>query len=208
MRVVIFGANGKVGKLVVAEALGRGHTVTAFVHKHSDFESNPNLHIARGDIHNSQDVAAAIQGADAVVSALGSWGTQSKDIVSSGMANIIPAMEKFGVKQIISLTGSDARAAGDELGLVHRVSYPFLKLVAGKILRDGEKHIELLAASQLNWTVLRSPAMNTRGEAEQYTLNMQRPLPWQTVHRNAVAQAMLDQLELKEWTARAPYISR
>lgn len=42
------------------------------------------------------------------MSALGSWGTESKDILSSVIVNIIKAMKAEKVSRIISLTGTDA----------------------------------------------------------------------------------------------------
>ena len=128
MRITIFGASGRVGRLVVEGALKDGHEVVAFVHHKPKFPDNPHLKIAQGDIHQTADVAKAVKDADVVISALGSWGTKSKDIVSSGMANIIPAMQDSGVKRVISLTGADARAEGDALGLVHRLTHAAIKL--------------------------------------------------------------------------------
>ena len=43
MKVVVFGASGKVGQKVVAELLSRGHEVRAFIHGMSPFDSQANL---------------------------------------------------------------------------------------------------------------------------------------------------------------------
>jgi putative NADH-flavin reductase len=66
----------------------------------SSFENNPNLEIAKGDIYNTTYINSAMEGVDAVVSALGSWGTPKKDILTAGMRNIIPAMQKNKVKEL------------------------------------------------------------------------------------------------------------
>lgn len=209
MKIVVFGASGRVGHLVVEGALEAGHDVTAFVHHEPKFPKSPKLKIVRGDIHNPKDVAKAVKGAEAVISALGSWGTKSKDIVSSGVANIIPAMQSNKVRRIISLTGADARAGSDSMGFVHRLSHMAIGLTpSAKILADGEKHIRLLERSGLDWTVVRSPIMNERGDAMRFRLTDARPMPWATVNRRSVAAGMLRLVEDRKYSRRAPYVVR
>lgn len=207
MNVVVFGANGKVGRKVVANLLKDGHNVRAFIHSHSSIAPNPKLKFIEGDIHEPGDVESAVKGADAVISALGSWGTKSKDIVSSGTANIIPAMKKHGVKRVISVTGAGARDSTDKPSLIDKLSRPLLFIAAAKILRDGEDHIAQLRASGLDWTVVRSPVMRETGKTG-YKLSSVSPLPWETINRNDVAKAMA-QLATNENCAQiAPFIKR
>lgn len=209
MKITVFGAGGKVGRLIVEGALAAGDEVVAFVHHDPHFLAHPRLSIVRGDVHNAEDVTAAIKGSDAVISALGSWGTKKKDIVSTGMAAIIPAMQANSVRRVVSLTGSDARARGDSLGFVHRLSHVFIKYSpAAKILADGEWHVELLEQSDLDWTVVRSPVMNTRGDREGFSLTSTRPLPWATINRHSVVSAMLGLARSRDHLSQAPFIVR
>lgn len=208
MRITIFGATGKVGSIITAEALRRGHEVVAFVHRKHNFEDNPLLSVYQGDAYNTGQVSKAIKGSDAVISALSSWGTPSKDVLSSAMVSAIPAMKKHKVKRIISLTGADARAPGDSLGIVHRLSHFGISIVGGKVLKDGENHIKLLASSDLDWTVIRSPVMNEKGNPFHFELTNIRPKPWQTINRHSVALAMIQQLEDDTCLHAAPFIAR
>lgn len=177
MRITVFGASGNVGRLLVTQALWRGYYVNAFVHGSSNLEKNNNLQIITGDVYDPESVLQATKNVDAVISALGSWGTPKKDILSAGMRNIIPAMQSNGIKRIVSLTGADARASNDTLTPIHRFSHALLGIAAGKILMDGETHIELLEQSGLDWTVIRSPIMNERGDVSRFRLGNARPAP-------------------------------
>lgn len=207
MRITVFGASGKVGQLVVAELLRRGHSVKAFVHNHSPFEADDRLSVIKGDVHDVQAVAQAVEGSQAVVSALGSWGTASKDILSSAVENIIPAMHAHGIRRIISVTGADARFAGDELSLVHRISYKLINVLGSQVVRDGEAHLAKLDASGLDWTMIRSPIMTSQ-PTQTYKLIRTRPMPWHTVPRQAVAVAMADAINNTTHNRQAPYIVR
>ncbi|WP_433236154.1 NAD(P)-dependent oxidoreductase [Streptosporangium sp. CA-135522] len=70
MRITVFGAAGNVGSRVVAEALARGHRVTAVVR---DPARSPGLHagaeVRAGDAENVEDVVELSAGQDVVISA-------------------------------------------------------------------------------------------------------------------------------------------
>lgn len=206
MVITVFGANGRVGSLVVQKLAEQGHSVRAFVH------GEPNQRLAsvtyiQGDVADKTSISEALQGAEAVVSALGSWGTKDKNILTVAMKNIIPLMEAQGIRRIVSLTGADARVEGEPHPIISHFSHALFSRVAPKIMQDGEAHIALLKQSQLDWTVLRSPVMNEKGRGV-YVLNGAYPLPWQTIHRHAVAQAMVDQVAVADFVKAAPYIHR
>lgn len=207
MRITIFGANGRVGSLVVKELLKRGHSVTAFVHGATNFANDSKLTVIDGDIYDGESVSNAVAGAELIVSALGSWGTKNKDILSQGMKRIVPAAKTHHVTRIISLTGADARASGDKLSILHHLTHLVFSIIAGKVLRDGEHHIQTLEHSSLEWTVLRSPVMKDTG-SHTYTLNSTRPMPWHTIPRAAVVEALCDMVESDAPVASAPYIHR
>lgn len=210
MQVTVFGASGKVGRLVVKELLDTGHTVVAFTHHASPFEADASVKTVQGDIGEAPAVAMALEGSAAVISALGSWGTKSKDIVSRGTSRIVPAMEKAGISRIITVTGSDARAAGDKLGLAHRLTHGLGSCTFGvrRIIKDSEDHIRMLEASKLEWTVIRSPIMNERGDPKNFYLAATRPKPWATINRHAVATALVAMIGNPDYSRQAPFIRR
>lgn len=207
-QITVFGASGRVGRLVVAELISRGYTVVAFVRNGDTFIETHELKIVQGDIYNAEDVKRALAGSTAVISTLGSWGSPMKNILTVGMKHIIPAMRALGVTTIISLTGADARASGDELGLVHRLTRPILNVVMGKIMADAERHLKLLEQSNLDWTVIRSPVMSKRNpHHDRYKLDVRRPFPWQTVPYRLVALSLVNSLQDRTWSQESPYIS-
>lgn len=207
MTITIFGANGKVGSKVVENALDKGYKVHAAVYGAHRLPNDKNLTVFQCNIYDRESVALAIEGADAVISALGSWGTPKKDILSEGMKNIIPAMQAAGIKRIISLTGADARASGDKPCPLSVLTRMMLVIIAPKILHDGEAHIKLLEKSELDYTVLRSPVMSERGGTN-YDLKFSLPKPWQTIHREAVANCMVELLKKPNLSRKCPVIYR
>jgi putative NADH-flavin reductase len=207
MKVIVFGSSGKVGTKVVNGLLEKNHQVTAFVYGNNPFVESSNLKIIIGNVKNEAEVKEAVRGNEAVLSALGSWGTSSKDILSSGIINIINAMKEENISRIVSLTGTDAFLPDEKPNYLRNMSHTLLSLFAKKIMLDGEIHAEKLAESGLDWTIIRSPVMNNK-EPQDYELNTKPCLPVETINRHAVAESMVEVLEQKLFVQESPFIHR
>ncbi|GGG26352.1 3-beta hydroxysteroid dehydrogenase [Rhodococcoides trifolii] len=71
-KIAVFGANGTIGSRIVAEALTRGHEVTAVVRNPANVTTDHhNLTVTEGDVLDSASVAAVSKGQDVLVSAVG-----------------------------------------------------------------------------------------------------------------------------------------
>jgi uncharacterized protein YbjT (DUF2867 family) len=49
MKIIVFGATGGTGKLIVSQALAKGHSVTAFVRNPEGLTQDPHLRVIQGD---------------------------------------------------------------------------------------------------------------------------------------------------------------
>ena len=205
MQITVFGASGKVGKQVVELALAQKLEVVAFVHSKNPFEPKPGLSVVKGDINDAEAVKKAVEGSDAVISTLGSWGTKDKNSLTVGMRNIIPAMETSKPTRLITLTGSGATWSGDKPSIFDKASHILLGLVARKILEDGEEHLRLLDASDLDWTAIRSPVMSSKSVSG-YKLSYKPPSLVAKIPREAVAKCLIDQIEDIDFIRQAPHI--
>ena len=207
MKVTVFGASGKVGRQVVDLLVADNHEVVAFIHTHNPFADYPDVAIVSGSITDDVAVAKAVHGSQAVISCLGSWGTATKDIVSTGTRQIIAAMERESVSRIITVSGAGAFYNKDQPTALDRLTHRFLGIVAAPILRDGEEHLAALQVSGLHWTCLRSPVM-TMSKRTAYRLSSKLPTLLASVPRAAVARALIDQLNDIQHFSQAPVIYR
>src|SRR3954471_19137715 len=96
MNLTVFGATGGGGREVVGQALDRGDHVTAYVRNPAKLDvAHPNLVVIGGELTDADAVRRAVNGADAVISALG----PSLDRKATGMPlvagtrTIVDAME-------------------------------------------------------------------------------------------------------------------
>jgi nucleoside-diphosphate-sugar epimerase len=112
MKLLITGANGFLGKYVVAYALKRGHTVRAMVRSPKDAEKNgwlnhPQIELASADLRRRKGLADAVRGVDAVLHlAAAKAGDMYAQYGGTVVAteNLLAAMEEAGVTQIVSIS--------------------------------------------------------------------------------------------------------
>jgi putative NADH-flavin reductase len=100
----------------VAQALEQGHLVTVFVRKPAAISRKyDHLKVVQGDVLDYPSVETAVQGQDAVLSALGVRKLRKNTILSDGTNNIIQAMERHGVKRSAMQWTISAQAVGTSL---------------------------------------------------------------------------------------------
>jgi putative NADH-flavin reductase len=70
-KILLFGATGRLGRLIMLEALARGFEIVALVRSPEKIATkSPSLLVARGTPENKSDVAKAFEDCDAILSAL------------------------------------------------------------------------------------------------------------------------------------------
>jgi putative NADH-flavin reductase len=160
MKVVVFGASGGTGRHIVDQALEAGYKVTAFVRSPEKLGiEHGNLTVFQGDVMDAESVEGAIVGQDAVLSALGPTRPPVPDMMVTAAKNIVAAMEKHGVRRIISTTGGGVSAPQDQPKLFDHIMKGLLTLMAGSVLRDSEANVNVIRASDLDWTIVRFPRL-------------------------------------------------
>ena len=79
-RIAVYGASGRVGSRIVAEALSRGHYVTGIGRTPANITlEHERLSVTRGDVLDPADAAMLVAGHDVVISAVGSSNPDSDD---------------------------------------------------------------------------------------------------------------------------------
>jgi len=155
MKIVIFGASGKTGTLMVNQALELGHQVTAYIRRANSLEiEHPNLKIVVGNLNDSVKLKEAISGADGCLSALGGASlTKHATEITSGIDRIVSIMEQERVNRFIYLSSvgvGESRAY---------MAQPVRFLVCDILLRvpfaDHNTNEQRLAKSKLQYTFVR-----------------------------------------------------
>ncbi len=208
MKVAIFGASGRTGRPLVGQALERGYEVTTFVRDPLKFGiSHERLTVVEGDIMDGSAVESAVLGQDAVVSALGHAKGSPKNVQTRGTAHIVAAMEKHGVRRLVSLTGAGVRDPRDEPKLVDRAITFLLKRLQPDVLEDGVRHAEAIKASGLEWVIVRGPRLTEGSKKDEYRVGMVGKNSGTQISRADLAEFMLGQLTADAHLRQMPVVS-
>ena len=200
MNIVIIGANGKIGSRITAEALSRGHVVTGITRKPEGGDHNKNISWIKTDALNTEALAAALKGQDAVVSAFGiDWHNPATYPLFSKIArSVIAADKKAGVKRFINVGGAGSLEVAPGVQLVDTPDFPQTwKLGAD----EQRKSLDIFRQEkELDWTFFSPAIMIEPGpRTGRYRLGRDNPVVDEKgnshISYDDYAAALIDELE-------------
>jgi len=208
VRIAIFGGTGTVGSELLTQALRAGHDVRALVRTPSKLAvETSRLAVIEGNVKNPLAVKGALTDCEAVLSTLGATAKDDPDTRRTGTANIITAMSEAGIRRLVVMGGFHLHFAGDPGNVGQKLIVPILRL-SRNLVEDTTAMGSLVQASDLDWTMVRSPRV-VRGQRNgSYRTGILKLGPWSKVTRADVASFMLRCLADSSYIRRAPMVSR
>lgn len=199
MSIVVFGAHGPTGRLLVSHALAAGHQVIAVTRRPDKFpQQHPNLMVARADVLDASAVEGVVSGADAILSTLGApYGRKQVAVYSVGVRNILTAMERHQVRRlvVVSSSATDPKPYADAGFFFNRVVQPFVVNVVGKtVYEDMRRMEELIRNSEVDWTIVRPSGLFDTDFVSDYEL-AEDHIAGRFTARSDLAAAMLAQVD-------------
>ena len=190
MKIALIGASGNVGSRILAEALRRGHTVTAIVRHPEKLAARKGLKAVRGDITEPTSLAALLRGHDAVIS--------SVRFVDADPRKLCDAVRAAGVRRLLVVGGAGSLEVKPGLLLVET---PDFRQEWKPEATAGRDFLRALRQVQdLDWTFLSPSAQFAPGERTgQFRLGTDQLLTdasgksWISMEDYAIA--MLDEME-------------
>lgn len=203
-QVIVFGAGGGTGLRVVEEAKQAGHDVTAAVRDPSKVALD-GVRVVAADIRDAASVQAAVEGQDAVVSAVGAPGRRALGLYSEGGRALVAAMESAGVARLIAITSAGVRHDDPSFPLWYR-------LAARTLMREqyGDMALleELVRASSLEWTLVRPTRLVDAEPTGDYrVLDGETPKGGSQITRADLARFIVGELDKREWVGATPTIA-
>jgi uncharacterized protein YbjT (DUF2867 family) len=176
MNLVVLGATGGTGRLVVEQALAAGHTVTALVRSPEKLAvRNPNLHVVAGQATDPSAVARALDRADALISTLGGGGS----VISDSAQAIVEAAPEAGVSRVVLL--SSFLVERDRFNPVTRL---LTGIAMGSMIKDKSAGEKALRESNLDWTIVYASSL-TDGPGRGQVAVLTETGRWTLSHRIA-----------------------
>jgi putative NADH-flavin reductase len=208
MKLVVLGASRGVGLKVVEQALGAGHVVTAFARSPEKFGmKQANLTVFKGDSIDAAAVEKAIEGQEAVISTLGPSRPPVPHMMETSAKNIVAAMQKHGVRRLVSTTGAGVRQPEDEPKFSDRFIGFLLNLLAKDVVLDSAENVNIIQASDLEWTIVRFPRLIDGEHTRKYRVGFVSKDSGTQLSRADGADFVMKELIEKKWVRKLPFVS-
>jgi uncharacterized protein YbjT (DUF2867 family) len=150
-RILVLGATGRTGRLVVSEALAAGHQVTAFARDPAKAANlGSGVGIAIGDVKDPASVEAAVTGHDTVVLAL------APRIGAPAARAALAGLKRAGGNRIVALS---AYGVGDSR---HGLYGWVMNVPMASLARDKVAMESAMASSGLSWTAARPVGLSNK----------------------------------------------
>ena len=157
MKIALIGATGFVGSEVLKELLSRGHQVTALARTPSKLPAQPGLKVVKADVLDTAQVAAAVEGHDAVIDSYNPGWSEPRihDVFLQGTRAILDGVKRSGVKRVLVVGGAGSLFVAPGVQLVDTPHFPAEYKQGALAAREALSQIRNETA--LDWTFL-SPA--------------------------------------------------
>jgi putative NADH-flavin reductase len=206
MKVLIIGATGATGKILMREALAQGHQLTALARNPSALAPEDHrLRVLQGNALDISSVEAAVAGQDAVLVALGTRSSRPTTLFSESTHNLIGAMDKHGVRRLVCITGVGVGDSKGHVGFLYdRIIRP---LVVRNVYEDKERQEEAIEQSDLEWVIVRPAQLTDEPAKGEYKVYLKGSYKAKTISREDVAEFMLAQVKDDTYVHKMPVIS-
>ena len=210
MKILVSGATGNVGRLVVEQALARGHEVVALARNPQNLQiEHPNLTTGAVDILDAQALKPWLQGIDAVISTVGIGTSKTPTtLYSAGTKNLLDAMQEHGVSRLVVISSEVAEHWAHQWLFKLWVVWPLLEHFLGATYDDMRRMDVVLWESTAQWTAVRAPRIQPMKAKGSYRLNAHKPLRRGWVITPAdMATALLDIAEREDLNRQHVYVA-
>ncbi|MEV4326323.1 NAD(P)-binding oxidoreductase [Microbispora rosea] len=155
MNITLIGSTGRTGRYVLAEALRRGHRVTAFTRNAAALETRPHA-VVEGDGRDLEKMRTAVADADAVISIINGGDSRDPHRAAEATRTVMRAMTETGVERLIVTTPYPivARRPFLLIWLLHR-------LLATQYA-DARDLEQAVTTGDLDWTIVRLTRLTDR----------------------------------------------
>jgi uncharacterized protein YbjT (DUF2867 family) len=205
--IAIIGASAGVGLLCVQQALQCGQAVRTLSRRVDSLPRHPALTVVQGSATDTQDLRRALQGADAVIVALGTGMDRKPTTLYTDFGRaLLPLQSELGDTPVQILTGFGAGDSAAYQGPIARLLFRLLL----KAVYENKSALEaMVEAAALNWSFVR-PGMLTNGAARgpaHVQVDYRPGMKVGSVSRAAVARFLVEQAEHPSFQRRKPALS-
>ncbi len=210
MKLAIFGASGRTGKLLVNLAVAAGHEVVAVVRDPAKIVDTTGVQVVVADVFDLKQVSDALAGVEVVFDCLGSNHLGKSDVQGRSIRVILDAMASQGIKRVIVLGASGSlhpalcHATLGRKFFFWIIRNTFLK----HPMNDSGEQQRIVEASNADYTIILPPRLTDGPVTGKYRVDRKGlPKDGQLLSRADLAAFMLSQIHAPDSVRSGIYVA-
>ncbi|UMQ42570.1 NAD(P)H-binding protein [Chryseobacterium sp. Y16C] len=203
--IAVIGATGKSGKYLVQQLLKNNYHLKLLLRNPENFTlQNYLIEVVKGDARDYNSILNVIKGCDAVISTLGQPAGE-ESIFSDATKNIIKAMQFHGIKRYIVTTGLNVNTPFDRKNEKVKMATEWMYQHYQETTSDKQKEYELLAESNLDWTLVRLPLINLTDESFRTETSLE-DCKGENISATDLGKFLVSQIDDKTFIKQSPFL--
>lgn len=215
MRILLLGATGRTGKLVVGAALEKGYGVNCLVRDLRGVQLKKGVEVYEGSPINRADIEKALHGCGSVINVLNvsrksdfPWAPlkSPKNLISDTISKVIEITKGTAVTRIITCSAWGVHETKRDIPFWFRSLIDWSNI--GIAYADHERQENLLEKTSLDWTIVRPVGLTNSKKHQEVLESFENvPKPNLTISRKAVANYLVNCIEKEDLIRKKVVIS-
>ena len=216
MKILLLGATGRTGQLVLEKALDKGYQVNCLSRNSQRIVPKRGLKVFEGNPINIADLEEAISDCDSVISVLNisrktdfPWSKLKtpKTYISDVMKLLIPLAERRNIKRFSVCSAWGVSETKDEIPKWFKWFIDNSNI--GMAYQDHERQEKIIMGSALDWTIVRPVGLTNSKSTEEIKESFDNsPKPSLLISRQSLAEYLVESLDRTDLLWQKVVISR
>ena len=207
--IALIGATGMAGRYILQSALREGYPVKVLARTPAKLQGlEDRIQIIEGDARDRAAMERLVDGSDVVITALGpvkSDGAGAQMISTNATANVVETMVAAGVDRYIVVSGAAVVVPGDQRNLTGWWMHQLVRIRLGDVLKDKQAEYELLADSDLDWTLVRCPLIDSLPYQSAPLTSLLTPSSFH-LRAGELADFIIREVDSPDYLRQAPFV--
>lgn len=205
-KVAVIGGTGKSGRYLVQGLLSQGFCIKMLVRNVEAFIApDPLIEVVQGDARHFETIRSLIRGCQAVISTLGQPKAETP-IFSHATTNVIRSMQEYGIRRYILIAGVNVDDASDKKSSKTAFATEWMKTNYPQTTADRQRELEILLASDLDWTLIRLPLIELTAKKREIKASL-FDCPGDKISAADLADFLIAQLSTDVYSKKSPFIA-
>jgi len=203
--IAVIGGTGKSGRYLVQKLLENNYSIKLLLRSPENSElQNPLIEIIKGDARDYHSITKLLEGCNVVVSTLGQPKGE-KSIFSDVTNNIIKAMEYYQIKRYVVTTGLSVNTSLDHKNEKIKMATDWMYQNYPETTTDKQREYEILAKSNLDWTLVRLPLINLTDESFKTETSLQ-DCKGENISATDLGKFLVSQIDDETFIKKSPFL--